>query len=337
VSASSPPPRVHRLDPGERTALLERLRAVALRRGLSPHTLRAYEAWARRFLIFQRDRDPAELDAAEVRRFLDHATVRGRASAATRNQALNALRFLYREVVGRELAVDLGPPLHAKPSSRSPLVLARSEVEAVFKHLRGTCRLVVAILYGSGLRLSECCRLRVRDVDFARDQITVRDGKGLKDRVTLLPARLKQPLRAHLDRVACLHQADLLRGAGHVPIPSNPSVAGQRTSGDWPWQWVFPAAVARLDRATGSLRRSHLHERVVQREFAIAVRASGIPKPATCHTLRHSFATHLHESGYDLRTIQQLLGHTDIATTLIYTRSSRSTLRPVRSPLDDPS
>jgi integrase len=212
-------------------------------------------------------------------------------------------------------------------------VLARPEVEAVLRALRGPSRLVAALLYGSGLRLSEACRLRVRDIDFARDQITVLDGKGLKDRVTLLPARLKPALREHLDRCACLHQADLIRGAGSVPIPGA-SPAGPRTSTSWGWQWVFPAEAARLDRATGGLRRGHLNERVVQREFAIAVRASNITKPATCHSLRHAFATHLYEAGCDIRTLQELLGHNDVATTLGYTHAPGRPQGGVRSPLD---
>jgi len=340
VSASGPPPGARRLDPGQLAALLERLRTAALQRGFSPHTVRAYDGWVRRFVVFHRQCDPSELDAADLRRFLDHATLRGRVSASTRNQALNALVFLYRDVLGREPSPAPGPPLRAKPSSRVPLVLAPPEVEAILKQLRGPCRLMVAILYGSGLRVSECCRLRVRDVDFARDTLTVHDGKGLKDRVTLLPARIKQALRDHLDGVGYLHQADLARGGGRVPIPGNVSLAGStapRASSEWPWQWVFPTAVARLDRATGELVRNHIHERVVQREFAIAVRAAGIRKPATCHSLRHSFATQLHETGHDLRTIQKLLGHNDIATTLLYTRFSRGPARPVRSPLDGAS
>jgi integron integrase len=325
------------LTPAELAAILELLGAAIRQRHFSPHTLRAYEAWVRRFLLFHRRRHPAQLGLAEIRGFLDHTTRSGRASASTRNQALNALQFLYRDVLGRELRLEPGPPLRAKPSSRTPLVLARPEIEAILKQLRGPARLVVAVLYGSGLRLSECCRLRVSDVDFAREQIVVRDGKGMKDRVTLLPASLKQALRQQLDRVNCLHQADLVRGAGFVPLPGAGSAPGERASSDWPWQWVFPAAVARLDRRTSELRRAHIHERSVQREFAIAVRAAGIAKPATCHTLRHSFATHLYEAGYDVRSIQELLGHNDVKTTLMYTHSPRSPRRGVQSPLDDPA
>ncbi len=322
------------LERAELEAILEHLRAAIRQRHFSPHTLRAYEAWVRRFLLFHRPRHPAQLGGPAVRAFLDYTTRSGRASASTRNQALNALQFLYRAVLEQELRVEPGPPLRAKPSSRAPLVLARPEIEAILKQLRGSLRLAVALLYGSGLRLSECCRLRVRDVDFARDQITARDGKGEKDRVTLLPATLKRPLREHLDCVACLHQADLVRGAGSAPPPRLAATPGPSVCRSWPWQWVFPATAARLDRVTGTLRRSHLLERVVQREFAVAVRTAGITKPATCHSLRHSFATHLYEAGYDIRSIQELLGHNDVATTLIYTHSPRGPHRDVRSPLD---
>ena len=336
MTTPAPPPPPGALGPQELAALVERLRVAIVRRRFSPHTLRAYEAWVRRFVLFHHQRDPRQLGVAEVRQFLDHATRSGRVSASTRNQALNALEFLYRDVLERELRLEPGSPLRVKPSSRTPIVLARPEVEAILKQLRGASWLAAALLYGSGLRLSECCRLRVRDIDFARDQIVVHDGKGNKDRVTLLPASLKRPLREQIDSVACLHQADLFRGAGLVPLPGE-SASGRPASNEWPWQWVLPAAGARLDRATGELRRGHLHERVVQREFAIAVRAAGITKAATCHSLRHSFATHLYEAGHDIRSIQELLGHNDVATTLIYTHSLRSPGRGVRSPLDGPA
>jgi integron integrase len=326
--------RAQALGPAGLAALLEQLRGVILRRHFSPHTLRAYEAWVRRFVSFHHHRDPLQLGVGEVRAFLDQTACRGRVSASTRNQALNALLFLYREVLDRDLA-GLGPALRAKAATRTPLVLARPEIEAVLRQLRGQSRLIVAVLYGSGLRLSECCRLRVRDLDFEREQITVHDGKGRKDRTTLLPSRLRQPLREHLDRVARQHQADIESGGGLVPMPATLVGAGWRTSRDWPWQWIFPGQRLRLDRATGELRRAHIHENLVQREFAIAVWAAGVAKPATCHTLRHSFATHLFESGHDIRSIQELLGHRDVATTLIYTHSPNAPRpRRVRSPLD---
>jgi integron integrase len=330
------PGRARLLEPAELEVILEHLRTAIRQRHFSPHTLRAYEAWVRRFVLFHRRSDPRRLGLAEVRQFLDRVTQRDRVSASTRNQALHALVFLYRNVLEK----DLGPAAHvlrAKRATRSPLVLARPEIEGVLGRLRAPYRLIVAVLYGSGLRLSEACRLRVRDIDFAREQITVRGGKGQKDRVTLLPVRLKHALREHLARVAQQHHSDLAVGGGYAPMPAAVARAGWHTSGGWPWQWVFPAERSRLDRATGELRRSHVHENLVQREFAIAMRATGIAKPATCHSLRHSFATHLLESGHDIRTIQELLGHKDVATTLIYTHSpSALRSRRICSPLDEP-
>jgi len=333
--ASNAPPRVRVLDAKAMASLLERLHAAARLRRFSPHTERAYDAWSRRFILFCRRRDPVDLGPPDVRQFLQHLAETRRVSPSTQNQALNAVQFLFREVVGRDL-VRSGPVLRAKGAARTPLVLSRQEVESVLQHLGGTPRLMVALLYGSGLRLSECCRLRVRDLDFAGSQVTVRDGKGAKDRVTLLPARLRPPLREHLDGVALQHRHDLDSGSGLVAMPTALARSGWRASRDWAWQWVFPGQRARLDRRTGELRRAHVHPSLLQREFAIAVRAAGLAKPATCHTLRHSFATHLFEAGCDIRTIQELLGHADVATTLIYTHSPGGPRRRVRSPLDGP-
>jgi len=334
----NPPPGVTQLKVLDKAAVsnfMERLHLAARSRRYSPHTERAYDAWSRRFILFHRRRDPATLGAPEVRQFLENLVRSGRVSASTQSQALSALVFFYREVLGRDLG-KLAPMLRAKPSSRVPLVLSREEVEAVLRNLRGAPRLMAAIMYGSGLRLSECCHLRVRDVDLARQQITVREGKGQKDRVTLLPARVHRPLRELLGNAAQQHKEDVAAGAGLVAMPASLARVGWRASRDWPWQWVFPAQRPRLDRSTGELRRSHIHPSLVQREFAIAVRAAGLAKPATCHTLRHSFATHLFETGHDIRTIQELLGHRDVQTTLIYTHTPEGAPRRVRSPLDGP-
>jgi integron integrase len=322
---------------GDAGPILERLHAAILRRGFSTHTLRAYERWARRFFLFHRWRRLQDLGAAEVSRFLDHTVGAGRASPSTRNQALNALALLYRDVLGRELLGVPGAPRRAKPSRRVPLVPSRDEVEAILERLRGPVRLLASLLYGAGLRLSEACRLRVRDIDFARELILVHDGKGQKDRVTLLPKSLQLPLREHLDTVARLHQEDVVSGAMRAPLPGAPLATAQATSDAWSRQWVFPASATRLDRATGALLRGHIQEQTVQRAFAIAVRAAGIAKPATCHSLRHAFATHLFESGCDIRTIQELLGHTDVATTLGYTHTTRRSSGAVLSPLDSSS
>jgi integron integrase len=254
-------------------------------------------------------------------------------SASTQNQAFSALLFLYREVLGRELAgLDKVP--RARPPERLPIVLSREEVVAVLGRMRGTPRLMATLMYGAGLRLLECCRLRVKDVDFARQELLVRDGKGRRDRVTVLPAQLVPPLRAHLGRVERQHQADLEGNAGFVALPGALARKYPNARQEWPWQWVFPATRIHTDTATGERRRHHLHETVLQREFAAAVRAARLAKPATCHTLRHSFATHLLENGYDIRTIQELLGHADVSTTMIYTHVLNRGGRGVRSPLD---
>jgi integron integrase len=336
ADAAHPAARVRVLDRAAVLALIERLRTAARTRHFSPHTERAYEAWTRRFILFHRRRDPVDLGVPEIRQFLVHLAETRRVSPSTQNQALNGVLFLYREVLGRDTG-RVGPTLRARGAARVPIVLSRQEVESVLQHLRGTPRMMVALMYGSGLRLSECCRLRVRDLDLAQGQLTVRDGKGEKDRVTLLPSRLHQPLHKHLERTALQHAQDRESGAGLVAMPPVIARAGWWSSREWRWQWVFPAERSRLDRSTGEPRRGHLHPSLLQREFAIAVRAAGLKKPATCHTLRHSFATHLFEAGYDIRTIQELLGHSDVATTMIYTHSLGGPRRPVRSPLDGPA
>jgi integron integrase len=256
-------------------------------------------------------------------------------SATTQNQALSALLYLYRAV----LHLDMGwleGVVRAKKPVRLPVVLTRQEVAAILGRLRGTDWLMAALLYGAGLRLMECARLRIKDVDFARNEITVRDGKGGKDRVTLLPASVRQPLRAHLERVHQQHQEDLRHGQGTVALPGALARKYPNAARDWGWQWVFPATRFYRDTATGHLRRHHLHESVLQRAVRQAVLKAGIAKPASCHTLRHSFATHLLEGGYDIRTIQELLGHSDVSTTMIYTHVLNRGGRGVQSPLDLP-
>jgi integron integrase len=289
--------------------------------------------WVRRYSHFFGKRDPADMGSAEITEFLSSLATRRRVSASTQNQAFSALLFLYRDVLGREVA-GLDGVVRAKRPARLPLVLTPQEVETILSRMRGVPRLMAALLYGAGLRLLECCRLRVKDIDFGRREITVRDGKGRKDRVTVLPDKLARPLRAHLERVRRQHEYELSDGLGSVSLPGELARKYPRADRTWCWQWVFPATRHHEDRSTGELRRHHLHESVLQREFAIAVRAAGLTKPATCHTLRHSFATHLLESGSDIRTIQELLGHSDVATTMIYTHVLNRGGRGVRSPLD---
>jgi integron integrase len=318
---------------GALTGLLARARVAIRTRHYSVHTEKAYLAWIRRLFYFSHRRHPDLLSIVDVRRFLSHLGGPEHVSPATQNQAFSAILFLYRHVLGRRL-VGLGDVVRARRSTRRPVVLTRQEVERVLRHMRGAPRLMAALLYGSGLRLLECCRLRVQDLDLAARQVRVRDGKGRKDRVTLLPERLVNGLAVHLERVKELHAADLAAGVGTAPLPPALVPDHGRTSAAWGCQWVFPAARQHTDRRTGDRHRPHVHETALQREFAIAVRAAGLEKAATCHTLRHSFATHLFEAGYDIRTIQELMGHGDVATTLIYTHALNCSDRPIRSPLD---
>ena len=294
----------------------ERARAAMRLRHLSPRTEEAYLGWMRRHHEFNHRKDPALFGAERVTAFLNHLATDQHVSASTRNQALSAQLFLYREVCNVELPW-LDELVRAKRSQRLPVVLSRDEVRAVIDQLDGVHRLMAALLYGSGLRLMECCRLRVKDVGFARRQLVVRQGKGDKDRVALLPASLHAPLRAQLEAVRGQHQADIAQGAGWVELPNALDRKLSREGQAWAWQWVFPATRTYVDATTGQRRRHHLHETVLQRAVKEAVRASGIAKRATCHTFRHSFATHLLEDGTDIRTLQELLGHADVSTTMI--------------------
>ena len=318
----------------EGTRLLDRVRRAARARHLSPRTEQAYIGWTRRYILFHRKRHPADMGEPEIARFLTSLATDSRVSASTQNQALSALLFLYQEVLGRRLEW-LQNVVRARRPVHLPIVLTRAEVDAVLGRLTRSCWLMGSLMYGSGLRLMECCRLRVKDIDLDRGEITVRDGKGAKDRVTLLPARLRRTLMSHLDNVRRIHRQDLERGRGHAPLPCALVRKYPNAATEWGWQWVFPAVRFYRDRDTGQHHRHHLHESVVQRAVKTAVRNAGIAKPASCHTLRHSFATHLLESGYDIRTIQELLGHSDVSTTMIYTHVLNRGGRGVRSPLDE--
>ncbi len=279
-------------------------------------------------------RHPRELEAEALHAYLSHLAGNQHVSASTQNQALAAILFLYVHVLHRPVEA-LGDFVRAQRPSRLPVVLTRAEVRAVLAGMEGTPHLMASLLYGSGLRLLECARLRVKDVDLQRHEILVRDGKGAKDRVTALPHRLVAPLREHLERNRVQHQADLRAGEGRVAVPFALSQKYPNAGCDWPWQWLFPATRTYVDRETRERRRHHLHETVLQRAVRAAAQRAGIPKPVSCHALRHSFATHLLEAGYDIRTIQELLGHRDVSTTMIYTHVLNRGRLGVRSPLDD--
>ena len=254
-------------------------------------------------------------------------------SASTQNQALSAVLFLFEVVLGQRLPW-MNEIVRAQRPARIPVVLSRAEIASLLSRLHGPVWLMASLIYGAGLRLLECAELRVKDINFDRDELTIRDGKGGKDRVTMLPAALRKPLLDHLARVKVQHGSDLAAGRGTVTLPGALRVKYPNASSEWAWQWTFPATRFYVDRSTGERRRHHLHESVLQRAVKDAVRSAGISRPATCHSLRHSFATHLLESGYDIRTIQELLGHRDVSTTMIYTHVLNQGGRGVRSPLD---
>jgi integron integrase len=289
--------------------------------------------WIKRYVFFHKLRHPDTMGAGEVQTFLSDLAVRGQVSASTQNQALCALLFFY----GRVLVKDVGlieDVERAKAPKRLPVVMTREEVKAVLDRMTGVPQLVCRLLYGAGLRLVECLSLRVKDVDFQRNELTIRDGKGAKDRVSVLPGSCKDGLLEHLEKVHRLHDNDLRSGLGRAPLPY--ALAEKYVNADraWGWQYVFPASSFYTDRHTGVRHRHHLHETVVQRAMGEAVRRSGLAKRATPHTLRHSFATHLLEAGYDIRTVQELLGHSDLGSTMIYTHVLNRGGLGVRSPAD---
>jgi integron integrase len=333
-SVSSGPARPPgRLIPNPQLRFLDQCREVLRFKQMAARTEESYVDWIRRFIVWSGKRHPREMGAAQVRGFLTHLAVDRKVAAATQNQALNALVFLYREVVGGELGwVDGFEP--AKRGQRLPEVLSRNEVQAVLAQMSGTHALIARLLYGTGLRLMEALRLRVKEIDFARGQVVVRAGKGDKDRATMLPDSLKAGLQAHLHRVRELHEKDRAAGYGEVWLPKGLAVKYPRAAQEWAWQWVFPSAELSIDPLDGRRRRHHVSDAGVQRTIKMAAKKAALNKPATCHTLRHSFATHLLENGYDIRTVQDLLGHKDVSTTQIYTHVMAKPGLGVRSPLD---
>src|SRR5207249_12212202 len=284
----------------------------------SLRTEEAYVEWIRRFIVFHDKRHPSELGAFEVEAFLTDLAVTHNVSASTQNQAKSAILFLYKEVFGVELPWLEGIQ-SAKRPVRLPVILTTGEVQRVLRHLYGVHHMIGRLLYGTGMRILEAMRLRIKDIEFARREIVVRDGKGAKDRITMLPNGLARPLRLHLVVIAKIHSQDLADGLGNVHLPHAIARKYPNASREWCWQYVFPADRRSFDPRTGALRRHHLGDQAFQRAMRQALRDARIAKPATPHTLRHSFATHLLESGYDIRTVQELLGHSDVATTMIYT------------------
>jgi integron integrase len=313
--------------------LMGQLREALRSRHYSRRTEQAYTLWVRRYIRFHQLRHPATMGAEEINAFVTHLAVEQDVSASTQTQALSALLFLYRHVLGRDVGA-LGDLVRARKSRRLPVVLTQGEVRLVLAQLDGQCWLAAALMYGAGLRLMECLHLRVQDIDLTRNEITVRNGKGGKDRVTMLPASTKPALRQQLKRARTVHAHDLAEGYGRVVLPGALANKYPSAPEEWRWQWVFPQRRRWIDRTTGEQGRHHLHQTIIQAAVTEAVRRADITKHAGCHALRHSFATHLLVAGYDIRTIQELLGHKDVSTTMIYTHVLNRGGQGVRSPAD---
>ena len=313
--------------------LLDQVRLAIRVRHYSPRTEDAYVHWIRRFILFHHKRHPRELGATDLSAFLSALASEQHVSASTQNQALSAVLFLYKEVLATPIG-QVDGVVRASTPPRLPVVLSRREVAAVLERLEGVQWIVASLLYGAGLRLLEALALRVKDIDLERRELTVRQGKGRKDRRTMLPEATRERLVAHLATVRRQHDTDLAQGFGRVVLPDGLSRKYPNAPREWPWQFVFPAARICRDPRWGGPTRFHLHESVIQRAVVTAVRLSGITKRASCHTFRHSFATHLLEAGYDIRTVQELLGHADVSTTMIYTHVLNRGGLGVRSPAD---
>lgn len=326
-------PRRPRSPKPQPPKLMEQMQEALRSRHYSTRTERAYCLWAERYIRFHKMRHPAEMSEPEINAFLTHLAIDRKVSASTQTQALSAVLFLYRFVIEHEIG-DLGGVIRARQSKRLPVVMTRDEVRAVLAEMNGDTWLMASLLYGAGLRLTECLRLRVQDLDFGQGEILVRDGKGGKDRVTVLPESLVQPLRQHLITVRATHERDRTEGWGRVVMPSALDRKYPNAPASWEWQWVFPQQRRWKNPATGEQGRHHVHETILQRAVKTAAREAGIAKRVGCHTFRHSFATHLLEAGYDIRTIQELLGHKSVTTTMIYTHVLNRGGHGVRSPVD---
>ncbi len=313
--------------------LLEKLLIVLRTKGYSIRTEQSYESWVSRFIEFCQNQDPAGLGKVEVVSFLQHLAVGRNVAESTQNQALNALVFFYDKVLEQPLG-DLGDFVRVKRPKRRPVVLTRIEVAKLIDHMEGRQKLMASLLYGTGMRLMDCIRLRVQDIDFGYYQIVVRDGKGKKDRVVPLPEGLVSDLTAHLEKVRKLHEADLEKGFGEVYLPYAYDRKSPKAAKEWGWQYVFPSGRLSVDPRSGKTRRHHIHENGLQKAVKKAAQQAQITKRVNCHALRHSFATHLLESGYDIRTVQDLLGHANVSTTMIYTHVLNRGGRGVKSPFD---
>jgi len=313
--------------------LLDQVRQAIRTRHYSYMTEKAYVGWIKRFIFFHNKRHPAEIGEPEIAQFLSGLAQESHVSASTQNQALNAVLFLYHAVLGKEMGY-VGGVVRAKRPKRLPVVLTREEVKSILGLLDGLEWIMGMLLYGAGLRLMECLRLRVKDIDFSRNEIRVRSGKGDKDRVTMLPSAVKEPLLRHLERVRGQYEADVKSGFSGVLLPYALERKYPNAARQWGWQWLFPASKFYVDPQSGKILRHHLHESVLQKAVKEAVQRAGIAKPASCHSFRHSFATELLETGYDIRTVQELLGHTDVTTTMIYTHVLNKGGRGVSSPAD---
>ena len=322
-----------RFIPNPKLKFMEQCREVMRFKRLALRSEQAYLEWIKRFLVFHGKRRPKDMGVAEVRAFLTHLANERNVSASTQNQALNALLFLYRHVLDRGMEFVEGFE-RARRSQKVPVVLTKEEAGRLLAAVPERYRVFCQLLYGTGMRLMEGLRLRVKDVDFERNQIVVHDGKGFKDRVVMLPEKLKPELAAHLRRVKLLHERDLAEGLGSVALPFALKEKYPNAERDWLWQWFWPGRTISADPRDGRRQRHHINDTSVQRMMQEAVRLAQLKKPATCHTLRHSFATHLLENGYDIRTVQELLGHKDVSTTQIYTHVMQKPGIGVKSPLD---
>lgn len=313
--------------------LLDQVRGVIRKKHYSIRTEQAYVAWIKRFIIFHGKRHPKDMGEKEISQYISHLATDKQVAASTQNQALNAIVFLYKHVLRIELG-DFGPMERSRRPEKLPTVMTKTEVGRVLAAMSDTHGLMAKLLYGCGLRLMECVRLRVKDIEFEQNQLIVRDGKGMKDRSTMLPEQLKPFLSEHLRRVKILHEEDIKRGFGEVHLPFALERKYPNAAKEWGWQYVFPSERISKDPRSGKMRRHHINESGLQRAVRKAARSVGLTKPVSPHTFRHSFATHLLEVGYDIRTVQELLGHKDVSTTMVYTHIINKGGMGVQSPLD---